>query len=120
MLSRNEPYWELGASYFDEHRRHQLVDHLARRMERLGFRVSFQLVTAAYFFYALQEGQKSKLRQNCKCPRERESPSSIAQEDRHCPYRSVRYHHILMTILVEVSHCYPMGLLRHWELCDRP
>jgi transposase len=26
MLSRNEPYRELGANYVDEHRRHQLVD----------------------------------------------------------------------------------------------
>src|ERR687896_243256 len=40
VLSRNEPYRELGANYFDEHRRHQLVDRLARRMERLGYRVS--------------------------------------------------------------------------------
>ena len=47
MLSRNEPYRELGANYFDEHRRHQLVDRLARRMERLGYRVSVQPVTAA-------------------------------------------------------------------------
>jgi transposase len=47
MLSRNEPYRELGANYIDEHRRHQLVDQLARRMERLGYRVSIQPVTAA-------------------------------------------------------------------------
>src|SRR5262245_8192865 len=39
MLSRNEPYRELGANYVDEHRRHQLVDRLARRIERLGYRV---------------------------------------------------------------------------------
>jgi transposase len=47
MLSRNEPYRELGANYVDEHRRPQLVDRLARRMERLGYRVSVQPVTAA-------------------------------------------------------------------------
>jgi transposase len=47
MLSRNEPYRELGANYFDEHRRHQRVDHLARRIERLGYRVSLQPVSAA-------------------------------------------------------------------------
>jgi transposase len=47
MLSRNEPYRELGANYFDEHRRHQLVDPLARRMVRLGYLVSVQPVTAA-------------------------------------------------------------------------
>jgi transposase len=46
-LSRHEPYRELGANYLDEHRRHQLVDHLARRIERLGYRVSLQPVTAA-------------------------------------------------------------------------
>jgi len=47
MLSRNEPYRELGANYVDEHRRHQLVDRLARRIERLGYRVSLQPVAAA-------------------------------------------------------------------------
>jgi len=47
MLSRNEPYRELGANYFDEHRRHQRVDRLARRIERLGDQVSLQPVTAA-------------------------------------------------------------------------
>lgn len=47
MRSRNEPYRELGANYVDEHRRHQLVDRLARRIERLGYQVSLQPVTAA-------------------------------------------------------------------------
>ena len=47
MLSRNESYRQSGANDFDEHRRHQLVDQLARRIERLEYRVSFQLVTAA-------------------------------------------------------------------------
>ena len=47
MLSRHEPYHELGANYFDEFRRHHLVDRLARRIERLGYRVSLQPVTAA-------------------------------------------------------------------------
>jgi transposase len=47
MLSRNEPYRELGANYLDEHRRHHLVDRLARRIERLGYQVSLQPVTAA-------------------------------------------------------------------------
>jgi transposase len=36
MLSRNEPYQELGADYFDQRQRHQLVDRLARRLEHLG------------------------------------------------------------------------------------
>ncbi|MBI3329977.1 MAG: IS110 family transposase [Nitrospinae bacterium] len=47
MLSRNEPYHELGANYFDEHRRHQLVDRLARRIERLGYRLTLEPVAAA-------------------------------------------------------------------------
>jgi transposase len=46
MLSRHEPYQELGATYFDDQRRHQLVDRLARRLERLGYRVSLELVPA--------------------------------------------------------------------------
>jgi transposase len=46
MLSRHEPYQELGANYFDDQRRHQLVDRLARRLERLGYRVSLELVPA--------------------------------------------------------------------------
>jgi hypothetical protein len=46
-LSRNEPYRQLGANYFDEHRRHQLVDRLARRIERLGYQINLQSVTAA-------------------------------------------------------------------------
>jgi transposase len=33
MFSRNEPYQELGANYFDAQRRHHLVDRLARRIE---------------------------------------------------------------------------------------
>jgi transposase len=49
MLSRNEPYRELGANYFDERRRHYTVDRLARRIEHLGYRVHLELlpVTAA-------------------------------------------------------------------------
>src|SRR6266436_8056339 len=44
MLSRNEPYRELGAHYFDERRRHYTVDRLARRIEHLGYRVSLEPV----------------------------------------------------------------------------
>ena len=46
MLSRNEPYQELGANYFDAHRREHLVDRLTRRIERLGYRVSLEPVPA--------------------------------------------------------------------------
>jgi Transposase IS116/IS110/IS902 family len=45
MLSRNEPYRELGANYFDERRRHYTVDRLARRIEHLGYHVSLELAT---------------------------------------------------------------------------
>ena len=47
MLSRNEPYQELGANYFDKHRRQQLVDRLAQRIERLGYRVTLEPVPTA-------------------------------------------------------------------------
>jgi transposase len=46
-LSRHELYHELGANYFDEHRREHLVDRLTRRIERLGYRVSLEPVPAA-------------------------------------------------------------------------
>jgi transposase len=45
-LSRNEPYREFGANYVDGHRRHQLVDRGARHLERLGYGVNNQPVTA--------------------------------------------------------------------------
>src|SRR5262245_32837495 len=46
MLSRQEPYHELGANYFDE-RRHYTVDRLARRIEHLGYRVHLEPVAAS-------------------------------------------------------------------------
>src|SRR5215471_4801892 len=46
MLSRNVPYHELGANYFDARRRHSPVDRLARRIEHLGYRVHLEPVTA--------------------------------------------------------------------------
>jgi hypothetical protein len=45
MLSRHEPYRDLGANYFDE-RRHCTVDRLARRLEHLGYRVSLEPVSS--------------------------------------------------------------------------
>jgi transposase len=45
MLFRHEPYHELGANYFDDQRRHQLMDRLARRLEHLGYRVSLEPVS---------------------------------------------------------------------------
>jgi transposase len=47
MLSRHEPYRELGANYFDEWQRTHLVDRLTRRIERLGYHVSLEPVTGA-------------------------------------------------------------------------
>jgi transposase len=47
MLSRQEPYHELGANYFDERRRHYTVDRLARRIEHLGYRVHLESVAAS-------------------------------------------------------------------------
>lgn len=44
MLSRNEPYHELGSTYFDEHRCEYLVDRLTRRIERLGYHVALEPV----------------------------------------------------------------------------
>jgi transposase len=46
-LSRQEPSHELGAHDFDEHRREHLVDRLTRRIERLGYRVNLEPVSAA-------------------------------------------------------------------------
>jgi transposase len=47
MLSRHESYHELGANYFDAHRREHLVDQLTRRIEHLGYRVTLEPVPAA-------------------------------------------------------------------------
>jgi transposase len=47
MLSRHEPYQDLGAHYFDQQRQHHLVDRLTRRIERLGYRVHLEPVPAA-------------------------------------------------------------------------
>jgi transposase len=40
MLSRNEPYRDLGSDYFDQFKREQVANHLVRRLEKLGFQVS--------------------------------------------------------------------------------
>ena len=47
MLSRHEPYRELGANYFDEQRRGHLVDHLTRRIRRLGYEVHLEPLQTA-------------------------------------------------------------------------
>jgi transposase len=47
MLSRHEPYQDLGANYFEAQRQQHLVDRLTRRIERLGYRVRLEPVPAA-------------------------------------------------------------------------
>jgi hypothetical protein len=42
MLTRNEPYRELGANYCDERRRHYTVDRLTARIEHFGYRVHLE------------------------------------------------------------------------------
>jgi transposase len=42
MLVRQEPYHDLGVTYFDEQRRHHLVDRLMRRIEQLGYHVHLE------------------------------------------------------------------------------
>jgi transposase len=47
MLTRNEPYRELGGDDFDERRRHYTVDRLASRIEHLGYRVHLEPLSTA-------------------------------------------------------------------------
>jgi transposase len=47
MLSRHEPYRELGPNYFDERRREHLVDRLTRRIQHLGYRVHLEPLQTA-------------------------------------------------------------------------
>jgi transposase len=42
MLSRNEPYRDLGSDYFDQFKREFVANHLVRRLEKLGFQVSVE------------------------------------------------------------------------------
>jgi transposase len=42
MLSRNEPYRDLGGDYFDQFKREFVANHLVRRLEKLGYRVALE------------------------------------------------------------------------------
>ncbi len=42
ILTRREPYQELGATYFDERDRQRVEQRLVRRLERLGYTVNLQ------------------------------------------------------------------------------
>jgi hypothetical protein len=46
MLSRNAPYRELAANYFDERRRHYMVERLTARIEHVGYRVHLEPMAA--------------------------------------------------------------------------
>jgi transposase len=46
MLTRHEPYRELGAQYFDEHARDHVQRRLVLRLQRLGFAVTLQALPA--------------------------------------------------------------------------
>ena len=45
MLTRGEPYHELGAQYFDEHEREHVQRRLVHRLERLGFAVTLETLS---------------------------------------------------------------------------
>ena len=45
MLTRREPYHELGAQYFDNHERDHLQRRLVHRLQRLGFAVTLETLT---------------------------------------------------------------------------
>lgn len=47
ILSRREPYRDLGANYFDERKREATVQRLTHRLQKLGYTVSLQLTPAA-------------------------------------------------------------------------
>ena len=40
ILSRQEPYRELGGNYFDERKRESVANRLLRRLEKLGYQVT--------------------------------------------------------------------------------
>jgi transposase len=44
MLTRKEPYRELGAQYFDEHQRDHVQRRLVQRLERLGYAVTLEAI----------------------------------------------------------------------------
>jgi transposase len=47
MLTRREPYRELGAQYFDEHERDHVQQRLVHRLQRLGFAVTLEALPAS-------------------------------------------------------------------------
>jgi len=43
VLSRREPYRELGDNYFDERKRQSVANRMMRRLEKLGYQVSLEM-----------------------------------------------------------------------------
>jgi transposase len=46
MFTRNEPYTDLGGSYFDERKRESVVNRLVKRLERFGYQVALEMPSA--------------------------------------------------------------------------
>ena len=44
MIQRNQPYHELGGNYFDQQRPEITVERLVKRIEKIGYEVTFQLL----------------------------------------------------------------------------
>jgi transposase len=44
MLTRQQSYHDLGPSYFDERKRESVVNHLTRRLEKLGYRITLEAI----------------------------------------------------------------------------
>ena len=42
MLTRRQPYQDLGAAYFDQREQHRVERRLVQRLERLGYKVALQ------------------------------------------------------------------------------
>jgi len=47
MLTRQKPYRDLGANYFDERKRESVTNNLVRRLEKLGYQVKLETKPAA-------------------------------------------------------------------------
>ena len=47
MLTRQQPYQDLGSDYFDSRRKETKVDYLMRQLRRLGYQVALQPVAVA-------------------------------------------------------------------------
>jgi alpha-D-ribose 1-methylphosphonate 5-phosphate C-P lyase len=46
ILKRQQPYQELGGNYFDERKKELVLRGLVKRISKLGYEVSLELVAA--------------------------------------------------------------------------